>query len=170
MNLEYIIALAEAKTNFKTDTVKLCELYVLDGIPYTSAEEFEKELEPFNRADIRLATIADLSNSEIYCRICDYVLLVGTAKNQSTKYKAMQLHLFRTNLNENLPELIITDYNCEKCQQLVVDGIPVEPFKARELVNELRPKDIQFIVSYQSANPEIYGRNAVNGLTEIFLK
>lgn len=170
MNLEYIVTLAEAKTNLKTDSLKFCELYVLDGIPYTSAEEFEKELSLLNKEDIKLATIVDLSNSQIYCRICDYVLLVGTEQKQSRKYKLKQLAVIQTNLKENLPELIITDFNCENCHQLVIDGNLIEVFEAREILNELQPKDIQFIVSYQAANPEIYGRNAVNGLTEIFLK
>lgn len=170
LDLERIMSIAEAKSNIESDTIQLCKLYILDGITYTTVADFEKQLESLEGSDIKLATIADLSNSQIYCRICDFVLLVGTGQNQSKKYKSEQLRLIRTNLNENLPELIINDFNCENCHQLIVDGNPIETFKARELVNKLKPKEIQFIVSYQTANPEIYGNNAVNGLTEIFLK
>lgn len=170
LTLETLISIAETKTNLDTDTLRLCEMYVLDGIPYTTTSRFEKELEKYTRDDIKLAAIADLSNSKIYCRMCDYVLLIGTSQNQSRKYKLEQLELIRSNLTEKLPELVITDFNCEDCRQLVVDGNPIEAFRARELVNELKPKEIQFIVSYQTANPEIYGSNAINGVTEIFLK
>ncbi len=169
LTIESLISLAQNRTNLNTDTISLCELYVIDGIPYTT-EQIEEKLGTLQLSDIKLATIADLSSSQIYCRICDYMLLAGTGANQSRKYKLKQLEIIRSNLNEHIPEPTIKYNNCEDCRQLVVNGNSIEPPKARELVNELKPKDIQFIVNYQAANPETYGRNAVNGLTEIFLK
>ena len=85
MKLEQVILLAEKSSNLDTDTIRLCQIYVLDGIPYTEVEVFEEALKTYTISDIERATIFDLFNSQLYCRICDYILAVETTHNDQKK-------------------------------------------------------------------------------------
>lgn len=166
----YIHSAVESRFNLKLDTMNYCELYILNGVPFEK-EDFANELENYKRSEVKFTTIADLTNTTWFHRECDFMILVGAGDYKQPKEKKIkELDSIRTNLNENLPELIIRDYICKLCKQVIIDGMPIEMYKARTLVNELKPKNIDFIVSYESANPAIFGRNAVNGITEIFLK
>ena len=125
LNLDNLISIAESRSNIETDTITLCELYILDGMPYTDPLELVRKLESTELSGIKFTKIVDLSNSEIYCRICDYILLIGTKGNQSRKHKLQQLQLIQTNLNENLPKVLLRDYICDQCRQVVIDGSPI---------------------------------------------
>lgn len=170
VDLEYIHSSVEIRFNIKLDTVNLCDSYVLNGVPYTE-EDFRSELRKYRKSEIKFTAIANLSNTTFFHRNCNYMIFVGArVYDQSKESKLKELDSIRANLNKNLPKLVIQDYICESCKQVVVDGKPIGMYEARILVNELKPKNIDFIVSYESANPRIFGRNSINGLTEIFLK
>lgn len=170
VDLESIYSSVEVRFNMKLDTVNLCDSYILNGIPFTE-EDFRSELRKYKKSEIKFTAIADLSKTTFFHQNCDYVILVGAGEyNQSKESKLKELDSIRSNLNKNLPKIVIRDYICEGCKQVVVDGTPIGMYEARNLVNELKPKNIDFIVSYESANPRIFGRYSINGLTEIFLK
>jgi len=162
LNLEDVISLAENKSKVETDTLSLCNFYPIDGVLFTQ-EDFEKEIELLAPSDIKFAAIAKLSSPHIH-HPCSYILLTSIGRIQSRKYKLNLLNTLRINLKENLPKIESQNYNCEKCSQLIVDGVPIKFFKALNLVNKLKPKDIQFIISYEPANSETLS------LTEILLK
>lgn len=169
-DLEFIYASVEIRFNMKLDTVNLCDSYVLNGIVYTE-EDFRTEIRKYKKSDIKFTAIADLAKTRFLHQNCDYMILAGAGDyNQTKESKLKELDSIRANLNKNLPELVIKDFICENCKQVVVDGTPIGMYESRTLVNDLKPKDIDFIVSYESANPRIFGRNSVNGLIEIFLK
>jgi hypothetical protein len=169
-DLEYINSAAEIRFNLDIDSIDLCDSYVMNGIFYT-AEEFKTELLSYKQSDIKFTAIVDLRNTTWFHRKCDYMILVGAGEyGQARESKLKELDSIRANLNDNLPELVIRDYICKNCKQVVVNGTPIGMYEARTFVNELKIKNIDFIVSYESANPSVFGRNSVNGLTEIFLK
>ncbi|MBX2842901.1 MAG: hypothetical protein KTR26_14115 [Flammeovirgaceae bacterium] len=169
-DLEYIHSAVENRFNLELDTINLCDSYILNEIVYTK-DDFRTKIGSYKKSDIKFTIIADFSNTRFFHQNCDYTILVGGGKyKQSKEEKLKELDLICENLNKNLPELVIRDHKCENCKQVVVDGEPIEMYEARTLVNNLKVKNIEFIVSYESANPQIFGRNAINGLTEIFLK
>ena len=169
-DLSYIHSAIEGRFNINLDTTDYCGTYILNGVPFDK-EGIENELKKYKRSDIKFTGLADMKNMTWHHTKCDLMILVGAGDyGQKKEKKLEELESIRTNLNDNLPEVVIRDYVCKLCKQVVVDGTPVHMYDARTLVNELKPKDIDFIVSYESANPAMFGRNSVNGLTEIFLR
>jgi hypothetical protein len=170
VDIEYLHSSVEIRFNLKLDTLDYCDAYILNGVPFDK-EGLTNELKKYKRSDIKFTGIADMTNTTWFHRKCDYMILVGAGGYDQTKEKKREeLDSIRSNLNDNLPEFVIRDYICKLCKQVVVDGTPIGMYEARTLVNELKPKNIDYIVSYKSANPAVFGRNAINGLTEIFLK
>jgi|GEM_PF-5827464 len=170
VDMKFIKSAVEARFNLSLDTLNYCDTYILNGIVFNK-EDFVVALKAYNEFEIKITAIVNIKNSILYHQKCHYMILVGAGDyHQSRNKKIEELNLIQKNLNNNLPDLVIKDYLCKLCKQVIVDGIPVEMFKAKSLVNDIRPKDIDFIISYDSANPTIYGRNSIIGLTEIFLK
>ncbi|WP_350103785.1 hypothetical protein [Fulvivirga sp.] len=169
LNLHYIHSAAEARSNVRLDTIELCDLYILNGIPFKE-EDFKAELSSYKLSDLKFSKVLNTSNTTFFHKNCDYVMAVGLGKYEQTKEeKQEELDSIRANLNRNLPNLIIRDYICSDCKQVTVDGRPLWVYDAKDLVNNLKVEEIDFIMSYEYANPEAFGRNAKNGLIEIFL-
>ena len=169
-DLEYVLSAIEIRFSIELDTVNLCETYIINGIVFDE-QDFENKLKTYKKSKVKLTAIADLSNSTFHHKNCDYMVIIGAGNiKQPKETKQKELDSIRTNLNRNLPKVAIRDFICEQCKQVVVDGTPLNIFKAQTFVNDLKVEDIDYIVSYESANPMVFGRNSVNGLTEIFLK
>jgi hypothetical protein len=159
----------EAKFWVSLDTVNLCETVIFNGIVYDSSE-LDKELRKYKQSEIIVTELADLSGSRLIHKNCDYLILLGTGYNQSDDDKKRILDSIRDNLNESVPELIIHDFLCSKCMQVIIDGRPYGIYQAKKIVNQLKVSDVKYIAEYKSANLAVYGQNAKNGMIEIFLK
>ncbi len=159
----------EAKFWVSLDTVNLCETLIFNGIVYDSSK-LDKELRKYKQSEIIVTELADLSSSRLIHKNCDYLILLGTGYNQLDDDKKRILDSVRDNLNESVPELIIHDFLCIKCMQVIIDGRPYGIYQAKEIVNQLKVSDVKYIAEYKSANPAVYGQNAKNGMIEIFLK
>ncbi|WP_456461531.1 hypothetical protein [Reichenbachiella sp.] len=169
-DLEYINSAIEIRFNIRLDTINLCDSYILNGIAFDQ-EDLGKELMNYEKSEVKLTAIADLSNTTFFHKNCDYVIIISAGDiDQSNEVKQKELDSIRTNLNTHLPQLVIRDFICEQCKLVVVNGTPIGMYDARTLVNNLKPRNIEYIVSYESANPMVFGCYSVNGLTEIFLK
>jgi hypothetical protein len=159
----------EAKFSVELDTVDLCEIVILNGTVF-SQTDINNELIKYATDQIRIMQLTNISASTLYHQNCKFVMLLGTGENQTKEEKKKLLSLIRNNLNEHVPNLIIHDYTCEACKQLVVDGAPVEMYRAKEFLNEVKLKHIQYIGMYDAPDPAVYGRNAKNGMVEIFTR
>ncbi len=158
----------EAKFWIDLDTVNLCESIIFNGIVYDSAT-IDNELRKYKLSDIIVTTLADLSESILIHKNCSFIIILGTGYSQSDDDKKRILGRIRENLNENIPELKIHDFLCSKCKQVIIDGRAYEIYEAKEIVNNLTVKDIEYIADYESSDPSVYGQNAQNGLIEIYL-
>lgn len=151
------------------DKVDLCDIYILEGIVYDE-KSINGALKKYEKQQIIFTELVDLSKTTFFNHDCKYVTVLSTGSNQAEEEKERILSKVRANLNDNLPKLVIRDYLCQDCMQVVVDGMSVGVYQARQLVNDLKMEDIQNIAMYDTPNPEVYGRNAKNGLVEIYLK
>lgn len=165
VTLSEIISLAEANSNIESDTIDLCSYYILEGELVSFKNHKESTLQ-----DIKYAAITSLSDGIFCSPPCEYVMVVGTGSQQSRSAKKKELDLIRENLNIHLPKIIIKDFVCNECKQVVIDGYTFTQYEAKEIVNQLKLREIEYIDSYPTAKQSIYGRNAVNGLTTIYLK
>lgn len=158
----------EAKFWIDLDTINLCNTIIFDGIVFDSLS-INKELKKYKQPEIIVTELADLKKTTILHNNCDFLILLGTGYNQSKDDKLKLLNSIRTNLNKNVPELIIHDFKCNQCMQVIIEGQPYGIYDAKKIVNKLKVNDIKYIAHYESANPSIYGQNAKNGLVEIYL-
>jgi len=158
----------ESKFWVNLDTIDLCEIVILNGIPFEETE-IDAELRKLRLNEILVTALADLSSSELIHRNCSYVIILGTGHGQSREDKERILDSVKSNLNTYVPKVRIRDYLCDQCVQVVVDGRPLGIYETQEIVNRLTKRDVRYIATYASANPKIYGRNAKNGLIEVYL-
>ena len=158
----------ESKFWVNLDTIDLCEIVILNGIPFEKTE-IDAELRKLRLNEILVTALADLSSSELIHRNCSYVIILGTGHGQSREDKERILDSVKSNLNTYVPKVRIRDYLCDQCVQVVVDGRPLGIYETQEIVNRLTKRDVRYIATYASANPKIYGRNAKNGLIEVYL-
>lgn len=168
-NIKSIKGLIEARYGVNLDSIDLCDLYILEGAVYDE-KSINSALKEYKKQQIIFTDLVDLSKPTFVNRDCKYITVLSTGSNQTKEEKERILSKVRANLNDNLPKLVISDYLCQHCMQVVVNGVPVWVYQARQLVNDIKIEDIQNITMYDTPNPEVYGRNAKNGLVEIYLK
>ncbi len=158
----------EAKFWVDLDTINLCESIIFNGIVFDSST-INSEFRKYELSEIIVTELADLSESRLIHKNCDFIILLGTGYSQSDDDKSQILGRIRENLNANVPKLKIHDFLCSKCKQVIIDGRAYEIYEAKEIVNNLTVKDIEYIADYESSDPSVYGQNAQNGLIEIYL-
>ncbi|WP_299990253.1 hypothetical protein [uncultured Pontibacter sp.] len=168
-SIESMKGLIEARYRVSLDSVDLCDIYILEGEVYDE-KSINSALRNYKKQQIIFTELVDLSKTTFFNRDCKYVTVLSTGSNQTEEEKERILSKVRANLNDNLPKLVIRDYVCQDCMQVVVDGMPIRVYQARQLVNDIKKEDIQNIAMYDTPNPEVYGSNAKNGLVEIYLK
>ena len=139
-------------------------LYILDGILLDN-DSLDIKLSKFQWADI--TSIDYLIDSLTFCKPFESVILMiskgkqikrsvrETYKKAKTKYLEFDL---KTTTDKGEPVLII-------------DGVQIDHREYFEKFNELK---LKYIIGIQyidrSVNPEIYGKNAINGLVKITTK
>jgi hypothetical protein len=166
-----LINSVQCRHNIDFDTIKLCDLYVFDGIPFDSIT-LRKELRKYKYEDIRLTLLADVSDNTFQDKNCDYMIIIGTGKTQTNEEKRKILKRVQDNLNTHIPDtkIKIRDITCNECIRVVINGKPIGLYEAKELINNIKIKEIEFIVIYDSANAHCFGSYAKNGLVELYMK
>lgn len=167
-SIESIKGLIKARYGVSLDSVDLCDIYILEGEVYDE-KSINSALRKYKKEQIIFTELVDLSKTTFFNRDCKYITVLSTGSNQTEEEKERILSKVRANLNDNLPKLVIRDYVCQDCMQVVVDGTPLWVYQAIQLVNNIKIEDIQNISLYDTPNPEVYGRNAKNGLVKIYL-
>ena len=168
-SFEKLINEVEAKFTIELDTTSFCDFFVIDGVPI-SQDRIKRELSGSKQSEILSLALVDANKARITEYNCDYLIVVNIKEYQSRKTKLVTLDKIKRNLNESLPQITITDFECAGCQQVMIDGKLLLPYEAKTFIDTLRPKDILNISFYSSPNPLIYGSHSKNGLVDIKLK
>ncbi|WP_422354658.1 hypothetical protein [Roseivirga pacifica] len=168
-SFEKLVTEVEAKFTIELDTTSLCDFFVIDGVP-TSQDSIKRKLSGIKQSEILSLALVDANKTRITEYNCDYLIVVNIKEYQSRKTKLAALDKIKSNLNESLPQITITDFECADCQQVMIDGKRLLPYEAKTFLDTLRPKDILNIAFYTSPNPLVYGSNSKNGLVDIKLK
>jgi len=159
----------ETKFSVRLDSINLCDFYILNGIVYDE-KGVSIELSKAKDDDISYVKLIDISESEFSHKNCESAIVIGVNQSQSVEEKEELISLIRKNLNEGLPDFVIKDFLCQECLAVIVGGIPLEMFAAKDFVNKLKANEIRYISYYKTPSPLFYGRNAKNGMIEIHLK
>lgn len=168
-SFEKLVTEVEAKFTIELDTTSFCDFLVIDGVPI-SQDSIKRELSGIKQSEILSLALVDANKTRITEYNCDYLIVVNIKEYQSRKTKLAALDKIKSNLNESLPQITITDFECADCQQVMIDGKLLLPYEAKTFLDTLRPKDILNIAFYTSPNPLVYGSNSKNGLVDIKLK
>lgn len=166
-----IDSIVEWKYGYDLDSIELCDLYILDGTPYGSVD-IDSVLTTLNKREIGFVTpIKPGKEQTWFHRQCDLFILLGT-NNQSMAEKRKTLKAAKNLYNDQIIELKTTDYKCDKCPILSINGEIIQnPNDRKYHINKLTPQKLKYIVRIsQKLNPEYYGTNYENGIIEITLK
>ena len=160
--------IAELKYGFDLKEKKLCDLFIVDGIPFDQTN-IDSLLSQYDKTDFGLILMFELEENQTYIhRNCDVLTLIRT-KPQPNKEKSKIFSEVREIYNDRVSELIITDYQCADCLLMTVnDKIVWNPYERKRIVNELRIDQIEYIANIrQPLNIETFGRYGKNGIVEI---
>ena len=160
--------IAEWKYGFDLEEQKLCDLFVVDGIPFDQTN-IDSLLNQYDKTDFGLILMFELEENQTYInRNCDILTLMRT-KPQPNREKREILSEVKQIYNDRVSELIITDYQCAECPLMSVNNqIVWNPYERKRIVNELRVDQIQYIANIsQPLNSDTFGSNGRNGIVEI---
>jgi hypothetical protein len=163
--------IAEWKYGFDLEKTKLCDLYILDGVPYDH-NGIDTILTKYDKSDIGLIVVVEPGNDQTWFhRDCDLLTLLLT-KQQTNKEKRELLNKVKEIYNERVAQVIITDYQCADCPLMTLnDTLIWNPYERKRIINELTVDKIEYIVNIsQPLNTKTFGATGKNGIVEITTK
>lgn len=166
-----IIELADWKYGLDLEKERLCNLYVINGIPY-SENKMDSVIAKYDRSDFGyVAFLRSRTNDNTFWNNpdCEIVTVFQTKNNQTQKQKRKILNEVQEVFNERVSDLIIVDYQCAECPALLIDKDFIwNPYERKKIVNGLEVKKIKFITFIgQPLNEKAYGKAGKNGIVEI---
>lgn len=165
-----IIKMAEWRFGYNLENLKLCNLYVVDGVPFNQ-ENIDSVLAQIDQRSFRMVDFLTPSEENTWHhRDCDLIPLIQTTiTKQKPKYTIEKLETIKEIYRKRAKEIKIAGTSCEYCPLVLID---YKYLNERDVLNELsklRINDIDFIAHYnKSLNPEFYGSIGKNGVVEIF--
>lgn len=157
---------------FPNSHIKENTLYILDGIPLVN-DSLDYKLSKLKQTDLTSIYYLDkvLSDKVVLCKNSDDIILLTSKGNQSRKsiretYKRVKAKYHKSASKSN------SEINTDKCEPvLIIDGVHIDHKEYFEMFKKIKRKQIIGIQYIDiPVNPEIYGRNAINGLVIITTK
>jgi hypothetical protein len=166
--------LAVWKYGLDLEQETICDLYVIDGMPF-SGNELDSILSKYDKSDFGYIVFLKTNTVKNTFRNnpgCNLVPVFQTKENQTQRQKKEILKKVQNVFNENVSELIITDYKCVKCPVLIINNKLIwSPYDRKKIVNELNEYQVKYVTYLQQPlNEKNYGSSGKNGIVEITTK
>jgi len=173
---EDIIRMAEWRFNLDINAEKICDLFILDGVPFEK-KRMDSLLLAYDRRDMRMITFLHTNDAfrGLYgnSRPCDWIPMIQTNDNkQSNAYKREILNKVIDAYQRYEGEVKIAGTSCSSCPMVVLDGRSFHNDNTvLETLRGLKIGSIEFVANYQLPhNPVYFGAMGKNGVVEIFSK
>lgn len=165
---EEIFEIANWKYLLSRDVITFCDLYVINGIPYTH-EKVDSVLSGIPREDVGILTFVKNSFSH---RDCD-VITVIRSQVQTRDEKREVLEEFKDKFNNFVNDgVIIHGFICSECPLVIINDVPFHsPYKAKSVLNDISIDSIKSIYyDTRMLNLAMYGYIGSNGVLDIKMK
>ena len=165
-----IVKMAEWRFGYNLENLKLCNLYVVDGVPFNQ-KNIDSVLAHIDQRNFRLIDFFNTSKETTWHHgDCDLIPLIQTTNTkQQPSYTIDKLESIKEIYRKRSKEVRIAGTSCEYCPLIIVDHKYLNERDILDELSKLEISDIDFIADYQkSLNPEFYGSLGKNGVVEIF--
>lgn len=168
-----ILKMAEWRFDYDLENQKLCELYILDGVPYEQ-KAIDSILMKYDKRDIRMISFLKKPTENTWWnRKCDLIPLIQTTLiKQKREYKIGILNRIIEIYSRYDKETKIAGTSCEYCPLVMLNGRTF--YNEDEVIpqiSKLKINEIDYIADYQMPHKvDYYGSLGKNGVIEIFMK
>jgi hypothetical protein len=168
-----IIKMAEWRFDYDLENQKLCELYILDGVPYEQ-KNIDSVLMKYDKRDIRMISFLKKPTENIWWnRNCDLIPQIQTTLiEQKREYKIEVLNRIIEIYSKYDKEFKPAGTSCEYCPLVMINYKPF--YNESEVIpqiSKLKINEIDFIADYPTPHKvDYFGSFGKNGVIEIFMK
>ena len=151
---------------------KLCEIYILDGVPYERSS-IDSVLKRFDKRDIRMISFLKKPDENTWWdKKCDLIPLIQTTLiEQKRQYKKETLNRIIEQYSQYYKKIKISGRYCDSCPAVFLNYKLLFDDEVVSILSKLKLDQIDFIADYQSPqNLALYGSKGKNGVIEIFMK
>ncbi|MEP0264625.1 hypothetical protein [Dokdonia sp.] len=169
-----ILKMAEWRFDYDLENVKLCDLYILDGVPYEK-KAIDSILAKYDKRDIRMISFLEKPEENTWLnKNCDLIPQIQTRLIEQTReYKTEILNRIIKIYSKYDKEIKIAGTSCDYCPLIILNNKPFFASQSQVLskIRELKINEIDYIADYKkSHNIEYFGSLSKNGVVEIFTK
>lgn len=159
------------RTMYSTDqkSNELCDLYILDGIPFQS-KEVDSVLKPISIDKIEFVSFVKNTFSH---KNCGNITIISSTPQKKSKKKA-NLETIKKIYKEELPKIdvIIRDKEFKNCPILIIDNLPIQDvYKSKRILDTLKSNNLSSVYYFpRKLKPEFWGSRYESGLVIIKTK
>lgn len=168
-----ILKMAEWRFDYDLENLKLCELYILDGVPYEQ-KAIDSVLMKYDKRDIRMISFLKKPTENTWWnRNCNLIPLIQTTLiEQKREYKKEVLNRIIEIYGRYDKEIKIAGTSCEYCPLVILNNKPfANESEVVPQISKLKINEIDYIADYRTPHKvEYFGSLSKNGVIEIFLK
>lgn len=168
-----IIKMAAYRVNYDVKKKEICDLYILDGVPYDD-KNIDSVLQNFDKQDIRMISFLEKTSENTWLnKNCDLIPTIHTTIiEQKREYKIEVLNRILEVYSKYDKEIKIAGTSCQYCPLVALDYKYL--YNEDEVlleISKLKIREIDYIAYYQTQhNPEFFGSLGKSGVVEIFTK
>jgi hypothetical protein len=166
-----IIKMAAYRVNYDVKKKDICDLYILDGVPYND-KNIDSVLQNFDKQDIRMISFLEIPvENTFWHKDCDIIPTIQTTLiEQKREYKIEVLNRILELYGKYDREIKIAGTSCQYCPLVALDHKYF--FNEDEVLSEIskiKIREIDYIADYKTQhNPEFFGSLGKSGVVEIF--
>lgn len=166
-----VIKMAKYRLSYDVDKKKICDLYILDGVPYNDIN-IDSVLQNYDKRDIRMISFLNKPDDNTFGnKNCDFIPTIHTKlTEQKREYKIEVLNRILEIYGKYDKEIKITGTSCQYCPLVAIDYKYL--YNENEVLSEiskLKIREIEYIADYKTQhNPEFFGSLGKSGVVEIF--
>ncbi len=139
----YYLSALETTFDIDTDTIDVCDYYLLDGeaLDFLQNQDFT-EPQPFRSIDYIL-----LSDEMFPNEVCDLLLIVRSDNPQSKAERKSLLQKAQMELSAN-KEIQALEWRCNSCKMISINQEFYSPAEGRDKIMALKARQIEEIIIY----------------------